>query len=159
MTAAACSSRDIKQRSDRPAPIQQNRSLTATEVGRRCRTVGQRILIVDDERDLVAGLVRVLAPRGYACLSAHSGQQGIELIDRERPDLVLTDLYLPDMDGLSVLRHARAQVPPIPGILITAHASASNVIRGYDAGATLYLTKPFANAALVEAIERILTRS
>jgi two-component system chemotaxis response regulator CheY len=121
--------------------------------------VGQKILIVHDERDLVGGLVRVLVPRGHACPTAYTGCQGIELIDQQHPDVVLTDFYLPDMDGLSVLRHARGHVPPIPGILMTAYTSPPNVNRAYDAGATLYLAKPFSNVALVEAIERILTRS
>jgi CheY-like chemotaxis protein len=120
--------------------------------------VGHTILIVDDERDLVATCVRLLSPRGYACLSAYSGQQAIELISREQPDVVLTDLYLPDVDGLSVLRHARAQVPPIPGILMTAYASPPSMGRAYDAGATIYLAKPFPNVALLEAIERIVRR-
>jgi CheY-like chemotaxis protein len=121
--------------------------------------VGHKILIVDDERDLVANLIRLLSPRGYACLPAYTGHQGIELINQEHPDLVLTDLYLPDVDGLSVLRHAREHVPPVPGILMTAYTSPPTTSRAYDAGATLYLAKPFSNVALMEAIERVLTRS
>jgi CheY-like chemotaxis protein len=63
------------------------------------------------------------------------------------------------MDGLSVLRHAREQVPPIPGILMTAYTSPASVSRAYDAGATHYLAKPFSNGAFVEAIGRILAGS
>jgi DNA-binding response OmpR family regulator len=83
---------------------------------------------VDDEPDLVDTCARLLARRGHACLIAHTGRQGITLIDRERPRLVLTDLYLPDVDGLSVLRHAAEQVPPIPGILMTAADTATDAI-------------------------------
>jgi CheY-like chemotaxis protein len=56
-------------------------------------------------------------------MPAYTGQQAIDLIDREHPDPVVTDFHLPDLDGLSVLRHARAQSPPIPGILMSAYGS------------------------------------
>jgi CheY-like chemotaxis protein len=117
-----------------------------------------RILIADDERDLVATCVRLLSRRGYACLPAYTGQQAIELIRQEHPSVVVTDLYLPDVDGLSVLRHAREHVPPIPGILMTAYSLRPLMTRAHDAGATIYLAKPFPNVALLEAIERSLRR-
>ena len=118
----------------------------------------QRILIADDERDLVATCVRLLSRRGYECLPAYTGQQAIELIRQEHPNVVVTDLYLPDIDGLSVLRHAREHVPPIPGILMTAYSSRPLISRAHDAGATIYLVKPFPNVALLEAIERSIRR-
>jgi DNA-binding NtrC family response regulator len=115
------------------------------------------LLIVDDERDLVETCVRLLARRGYGCLAAHTGREGIALIDRERPSVVLTDLYLPDVDGLSVLRHASEQVPPIPGILMTAADTSTDAIkRAQDAGALLCLPKPFSHARLLEARDRAL---
>ena len=120
------------------------------------RAVGRRILIVDDERDLVETCVRLLTRWDHTCLRAFTGRDGIALIDRERPDLVLTDLYLPDIDGLSVLRHARAQSPPIAAIVITAYTSPEAISRAYDAGATFCLPKPFSNDALLETVTRAL---
>jgi DNA-binding NtrC family response regulator len=115
------------------------------------------LLIVDDEPDLVATCVRLLARRGYRCLAAHTGGEGIALIDRERPSVVLTDLYLPDVDGLSVLRHAGERVPPIPGILMTAADTSTDAIeRARDADALLCLPKPFSYAQLLEAVARAL---
>lgn len=77
--------------------------------------MGHKILIVDDERDLVASLERLLSRRGYECLVAYMGGHGIELINEHHPDVVLTDLYLPDVDGFSVLRHAREHAAPPRG--------------------------------------------
>jgi len=119
--------------------------------------MGRRILVLDDEVDLVATCVRLFSRHGYECVVGHTGQEGIRLIDDQRPDLVLTDLYLPDLDGLSVLRHAREQTPPIPGIPMTAHPSPRNTTDAYDAGAMFYLTKPFSNAALLELVARALS--
>ncbi len=115
-----------------------------------------KILIVDDERDLVETCLRVLGRRGYRCLCAHTGQHGIVIIDQERPDVVLTDLYLPDVDGLSVLRHAREQSPTIPGVLMTAYTSPQTITRARDAGALVVLPKPFSNVELLEVIDRAL---
>jgi len=119
-------------------------------------TVGRRVLIVDDEPDLVETCVRLLARRKYSCLRAHSGQEGITLIEREQPLVVLADLYLPDIDGFSVIRHARGQSPPIPGILMTAYTSAQVIDRAHEAGAMLYLPKPFSDVDLIEAVGRAI---
>lgn len=118
--------------------------------------MGHTVLIVDDEPDLVESCVRLLVPFGYFCLRAHTGQDAIALIDRDHPSLVLTDLYLPDVDGVSVLSHARAQAPPIPCILMTAHISRQTVSHVYDTGAIVYLPKPFSRGALIEAVGRAL---
>ena len=67
-----------------------------------------KILIVDDERDLVDAYVRLLERAGHRCVGAFDAREAIELIDSDPPDLVLTDLSLPDSNGLEVIRHARA---------------------------------------------------
>jgi CheY-like chemotaxis protein len=118
--------------------------------------VGHKILIVDDEADLVETCVRVLSRRGYACLRAYMGREGLALIDEKRPHIVLTDLSLPDIDGFTLLRHARAKSPSIPGILMTAYNSPGTIERAAEAGAHVCLAKPFSNSALLEAIEGAL---
>lgn len=120
--------------------------------------VGHKILVVDHERDLVATCVRLLSSRQYAGLAAYTGRHAIDLITREQPVLVVTDLSLPDISGLDVLRHAREQAPPIPGIIMTGYQSPVTMDFAYDVGARLYLPKPFSNAAFLGAIERVLPR-
>ena len=78
------------------------------------------------------------------------------LIDREQPDLVVADLRLPGADGLTVARHARRQIPPIPVILITGYDSPQARRAASENGVAVYLAKPFSNAAFMDAIQRVL---
>jgi CheY-like chemotaxis protein len=119
-------------------------------------TAGHTILIVDGERDLVATCVRLLARRGYGCLPAYTGRDAMDRIARERPDLVLTEFSLPDIDGLSVLRETRKQSPPAVGVLMSGFMSPATIRRAFEAGAAFHLAKPFSNAALLETVTRAL---
>jgi CheY-like chemotaxis protein len=116
------------------------------------------ILIVDDEPDLVTNCERLLRPLGHVCLAAGTATGAMALIERETPDLVVTDLRLPGADGLVVARHARAHVPPIPVILISADDAAGSRDAAREAGIGAFLSKPFANAAFLETVRRVLTR-
>jgi CheY-like chemotaxis protein len=119
--------------------------------------MSRTILIVDDEPDLVVNCERLLQREGHSCLQAHTGPDAIRLIDRERPDLVVTDLRLPGAGGLTVAHHARSRVPPIPVILITAYDSPQARIAAKETGVAGYLAKPFSNATFLDAVERALT--
>ena len=116
------------------------------------------ILVVDDEPDLVTNCQRLLRPLGYVCLGASTAAEAMALIDREAPDLVVTDLRLPGADGLAVARHARARVPPIPVILISADDAAGSREAARATGVGAFLTKPFPNALFLEAVRRVLER-
>jgi CheY-like chemotaxis protein len=110
------------------------------------------VLIVDDEPDLVVNCQRLLRPLGHIALCASTAADAIALIDREALDLVVTDLRLPGPDGLVVARHARARVPPIPVILMTAYDSGEARRASSGAGVAGHLVKPFANAAFLDAV-------
>src|SRR5262249_53540443 len=97
-------------------------TLVATPPSRTV-SVTRIILVADDEPDLVTTCERLLQRVGHLSLRAYTGLEAMALIDREKPDLVVVDLRLPGADGLTVTRHARRQVPPIPVILITAYDS------------------------------------
>lgn len=114
------------------------------------------ILIVDDEPDLVTNCQRLLRPLGHIPLTANTAADAIAVIDREVPDLVVTDLRLPGPDGLVVARHARARVPPIPVLLISADDSDRARDAAREIGVSAFLAKPFANAALRQAVEHLL---
>jgi CheY-like chemotaxis protein len=98
-------------------------------------------------------------------LRAHTGPDAMALIDQERPDLVVADLRdlvvadlrLPGVDGLTVARHARGHVPPIPVILMTAYDSPQARRAARDSGVGAYLAKPFSNVAFVDTIQRALS--
>ena len=97
-----------------------------------------KILIVDDERDLVDAYVRLLQRAGHICLAAFDANEAIQLIDAESPDLVITDLSLPDTSGIEIIRHVRAKSQTTPIIVMSghntpelnhaAHAAGANVI-------------------------------
>ena len=117
--------------------------------------MSRTILVVDDEPDLVVNCERLLQREGHSCLHAYTGPDAIRRIDGERPDLVVTDLRLPGAGGLTVARHARSRVPPIPVILITAYDSPQARSAARESGVE-YLAKPFSNAALLDAFQRAL---
>jgi CheY-like chemotaxis protein len=118
--------------------------------------MSRTILVVDDEPDLVVNCERLLQREGHSCIHAHTGPDAIRRIDGERPDLVVTDLRLPGAGGLTVARHARSRVPPIPVILITAYDSPQARSAARESGVDAYLAKPFSNAALLDAVQRAL---
>jgi len=118
--------------------------------------MGVRVLIVDDDSDLRETLVRLLGRFGYSCLTAASGAEAMEAIEAESPDLVVTDLHMPRIDGVAVARGARAHRPPIPVVLLTAYPMRGGHSQVQEAGATIHLAKPFANRDLVRAVQRAL---
>jgi two-component system alkaline phosphatase synthesis response regulator PhoP len=116
-----------------------------------------RVLVIDDEPDVLL-LCRVnLEHAGHDVLEAAEGRRGLELAATERPDLIVLDLMLPNIDGLQVL--ARLSNDPttrgIPVVLLTAKARLEDQLRGWQAGCSEYITKPFAPNALTEVVERI----
>ncbi len=121
----------------------------------------QRILIVEDERDIADLIGFNLQRAGYEVLKAHDGIVGTEMALRERPDLLILDLMLPGRDGYSVFRDLRrdARTANIPVIMLTARAQTEDRIQGLQAGADDYLTKPFSPKELMLRVQAILKRA
>ena len=116
------------------------------------------ILVVEDEPQVRSALLRALADRGYATSWAATGMAGLEQAVRDRPDLVLVDLGLPDVDGHDVLRMLRG-VSAVPVIVVTAREEEDEVVRALDAGADDYLVKPFGANQLDARIRAVLRRT
>jgi DNA-binding NtrC family response regulator len=115
----------------------------------------ERILtVLDDEPDIVENCARILKRAGYQCLTATDPLRALALIDTERPDLLLTDLKMPGMDGMEVLRRAREMDPALPVILITAFASIESAVAAIKDGAFDYLPKNFSVDQLRVAVGR-----
>jgi DNA-binding response OmpR family regulator len=115
------------------------------------------ILVLEDDPQVRRAVLRTLADRGYATSSAGAGMTGLEAALRDRPDLVLLDLGLPDVDGHQVLRMIRA-VSRVPVIVATARDDESEIVRALDSGADDYLVKPFGGAQLEARIRAVLRR-
>lgn len=116
-----------------------------------------RILVVEDEKEL-ARLVRgYLENAGYEVLQAYTGREGLFMARQERPDLVILDLGLPEMDGLDVAQALRRE-SQVPIIMLTARVEETDRILGLELGADDYVTKPFSPRELVARVRAILRR-
>jgi DNA-binding response OmpR family regulator len=120
----------------------------------RSGVVSEVLLVEDDER-ISEPLVRVLRAEGFDVEHVTAGLPALERVEASRPDLVLLDLTLPDIDGLDVCRKVRGLMPDLPIIMLTARAEEMDVIVGLNAGADDYVAKPF---RLAELIARIRAR-
>ncbi|MFN8717436.1 MAG: response regulator [Gemmatimonadaceae bacterium] len=123
--------------------------------------VADRILVVDDEPEIVALVAYHLAKAGFRVCTAGSGQDALDLARRERPSLVVLDLMLPGMSGFDVLEQLRADdgTRDIAVLMLTARREEPDRIRGLSLGADDYLTKPFSPAELVLRVAAILRRT
>lgn len=119
----------------------------------------EKILIVDDEPRVVQLVTTVMRAVGYQVVAAGSGEQAIEMVALERPDLVLLDIRLPcGLDGYEVCRRIR-EFSEVPVIMLTAKAQETDLLHGFDVGADDYLTKPFSSKELVARVRAVLRRS
>jgi len=121
-------------------------------------TRNERILIVDDEPEIVTLIAHHLGNAGYQASSAGLGATAIEMAARDRPDLLILDVMLPDMSGIDVLRVLRASPDHMGILLLTALREDTDRIRGLSMGADDYLTKPFNPEELVLRVGAILRR-
>jgi DNA-binding response OmpR family regulator len=120
-------------------------------------TPAQRVLVVEDDSAIARVLELELGEAGYRVEVSAAGGEGLAAMERERPDLVVLDVRLPDMDGLSVCRRARRAGHDMPILMLTALDRVGDRVVGLDAGADDYLAKPFAIEELLARL-RALTR-
>jgi DNA-binding NarL/FixJ family response regulator len=121
----------------------------------------KKILIIEDEPEMRRNITALLRYHDYQPIAAENGRLGIETARRETPDLILCDVMMPELDGHAVLQalQADASLARIPFIFLTAKGEKDDLRSGMNLGADDYLTKPVANADLVNAIETRLRRS
>jgi two-component system response regulator GlrR len=120
--------------------------------------VKERILVVDDDEGLLRLLTMRLSAMGFDVTTCMTGEEALAVAKREVFDLALTDLRLPDLDGLSVLEELRLIHPELPVLLLTAHGSIPNAVEAMQKGAFGYLTKPFDDKELKAALEKALAQ-
>jgi two-component system nitrogen regulation response regulator GlnG len=118
----------------------------------------KHVLIIDDEEAVCWSLQRALTRDGYRVAVAASAEQGLTEAARERPDVVVLDVRLPGMDGLTALSKLRTQVGDVPVIVVTAFGDLATAVRAVEEGAFEYLTKPFDLGQALDAVRRALQR-
>jgi DNA-binding NtrC family response regulator len=114
------------------------------------------VLVVDDEPDMLENLTRILRRGSYLCLTAPNAEAALGAVETQRPDLVITDLRMPGMDGFSLLRALQRRSPGLPVVIFSASASDDTVRDATEAGAAAFLPKPFSSLHLLQTIRETL---
>lgn len=117
-----------------------------------------RILVVDDERLQQQALIDVLTLEGYTALGCDDSHQAIQKLQQGEFDLLITDLQMPGINGIDLIRQAQVINPELPAILVTGHASVESAVAAMRSGVFDYVTKPFRLSTMVAAVERALER-
>ena len=118
---------------------------------------GLKVLIVEDDRDLAAVVLKALQNAGFAASTAGSGAEALRQIEADSPNLVILDLGLPDIDGIELCRQIHAEYH-IPIIILTARTDETDRIVGLEVGADDYVTKPFSVKELIARVKAVLRR-
>jgi DNA-binding response OmpR family regulator len=120
-----------------------------------------RIVCIEDDPQIIELVRTILGRKGYQVIGAAGGQEGLTLVQVQRPDLILLDLMMPDLDGWEVYRRLKEDplLAPVPVIVVTARAQDIDRVLGlHVAHVDDYLTKPFTPKQLTDSVERILAR-
>ncbi|NOR49465.1 MAG: response regulator [Desulfuromonadales bacterium] len=119
----------------------------------------KKILVVEDEESLLKLQSILLTIRGYTVEGVMDGQAALEAVETMKPDLILLDIMLPKIDGFEVCRQVKANEATryIPVIMLTAKNSKEDLVMGEQAGADLYITKPYKSSMVIETIQRLLS--
>ena len=121
----------------------------------------RRILCIEDEPEMIDLISLILERRGFEVLGAVGGQEGLDAVRREKPDLVLLDLMMPDVDGWEVYRQMKAdeELKDIPVVVVTAKAQSIDKVLGlHIAKVDDYVTKPFGPGDLLESVDRVFEK-
>lgn len=117
------------------------------------------VLVIEDERDLAAGIAANLEIEGYQALVAHTGHSGLAMARDQQPSLIVLDLMLPDMSGFEVLALLRDHAASTPVLILSARSEEVDKVRGFRAGADDYVTKPFGVMELMLRVRALLRRA
>ena len=121
-------------------------------------TMRNKILIIDDDPDLVKLVEYSLLQQGYEVCKAYSGPDGLQQMHNHQPDLIILDIMMPEVDGWQVCRRIR-EMSNVPIIMLTAKGREEDIVRGLDYGADDYLTKPFSIKELLARVRAVLRRA
>jgi two-component system response regulator HydG len=120
--------------------------------------LNSRVIILDDEPDMAENWGRILGSAGYQCLVTTDPHEALRLIESEHPDLLLTDLQMPELGGMEIMGRAREIDSTMPVVMVTGYATVESAVAAVKAGAFDYLSKPFSIDQLKVAVDRALTK-
>lgn len=117
-----------------------------------------KILIVEDNKNLVTGLAFNLEAQGFTTCAAYDGEEALQAAEKEKPDLVILDIMLPKKDGFQVCRELREKGIEVPVLMLTARGKEADKVMGFELGADDYLAKPFGILELLARVKALLRR-
>jgi DNA-binding response OmpR family regulator len=117
-----------------------------------------KILVVDDDPYILMSLEFLMKKNGYDVMVARNGKEALELVNKQLPQLVLLDIMMPDVDGYEICRYIKASnaLKQTKVVFMSAKTKETDIKKGYDLGASLYVTKPFSTRELVKQIKELL---
>ncbi len=119
-----------------------------------------KILIVDDEKDIVETLSFMLKTKGYETITAYDGEEGLKLAKEEHPDLIILDVMMPKINGYKICRLLKydAKYKNIPIVMVTARSQEGDKLIGEETGADRYITKPFEFSDILDVINELIDK-
>ncbi|HQO09342.1 MAG TPA: response regulator [Clostridiales bacterium] len=114
-----------------------------------------RILVVDDEENMLLMLKTFFTEKEYTCFTARNGAEALEVLGKEEVDIVITGMKMPEMDGLELLRHIKEKYQNISAVIMTGFSEEYTTTEALNLGADGYITKPFRNKELLLILKRI----
>ena len=118
-----------------------------------------RVLLVEDEQTLADIIADTLSEKDFTVTVAYNGIEGLRAFESERPQVVVTDIMMPGMDGLSFVRQLRRRDASVPILFLSARSAAEDVVQGFETGGNDYLRKPFAMSELVVRVKALVGRN
>jgi DNA-binding response OmpR family regulator len=118
----------------------------------------QKILVVDDDPYILMSLEFLMKKEGYDVKVARNGTEALDIINNEIPKLILLDIMMPDVDGYAICRHVKStkKLKDIKVVFLSAKSRETDIQKGYDLGASLYITKPFSTRELMKKVNALL---
>jgi DNA-binding response OmpR family regulator len=119
----------------------------------------RKILVVDDDPYILMSLEFLMKKNGYEVIVARNGNEALELVDKQLPHLVLLDIMMPDVDGYEICRHIKSskKLKAIKVVFMSAKSREADIQKGYDLGASLYITKPFSTREMMKQINTLMS--
>jgi DNA-binding response OmpR family regulator len=118
----------------------------------------KKILVVDDDPYILMSLEFLMKKNGYEVMVARNGTEALDLVEKQIPDLVLLDIMMPDVDGYEICKHIKksAKLKHSKVVFMSAKSKEVDIQKGYDLGASLYVTKPFSTRELVKKVNELI---
>jgi DNA-binding response OmpR family regulator len=118
----------------------------------------KKILVVDDDPYILMSLEFLMKKNGYGVMVARNGTEALDIVGKQMPDVVLLDIMMPDVDGYEICKHIKktARLKHTKVVFMSAKSKEADIQKGYDLGASLYITKPFSTRELVKQIKELL---